>query len=217
MVFYLLWQPHTHVTQKIFLLRFFWVRSKQRVYSRMSLVSTAELQISSDPKKWVPFPSLIEPKKFNSVVDTEGILKKVWGKKSVGQIFVFFDMWHHFHWDHITKNIYSSTICFTVQKNKQPTPKPPLPKTSRSGFEKTTFRQPPSYITAESRFYDTECPSMLQQSFKKFPSPKCRCNFESICAWTFKPQQTQCMNIQTPTDTMHQLLQRQQWQRLWWR
>ena len=40
----------------------------------------------------VPFPSLIEPKKFNSVVDTEGILKKVWGKKSVGQIFVFVDM-----------------------------------------------------------------------------------------------------------------------------
>jgi hypothetical protein len=44
------------------------------------------------PQKLVPFPSLIEPKKFNSVVDTEGILKKVWGKKSVGQIFVFFDM-----------------------------------------------------------------------------------------------------------------------------
>ena len=39
-----------------------------------------------------PIPILVEPKKFHSIVDTEGILKKVWGKKSVGQIFVFFDM-----------------------------------------------------------------------------------------------------------------------------
>jgi hypothetical protein len=48
--------------------------------------------MSSDPKKSVPSPRLIEPKKFNSIDGTEGILKNGGEKKSVGRIFFFFDM-----------------------------------------------------------------------------------------------------------------------------
>jgi hypothetical protein len=31
-----------------------------------------------------PLPTLIEPFQFHSIVDTEGILKNMWGKKRVG-------------------------------------------------------------------------------------------------------------------------------------
>ena len=58
----------------------------------MSVASTAELKKSSDPKKWPPIPILAEPKKFHSILDTEGVLKNVGGKKSVGRTLFFFDM-----------------------------------------------------------------------------------------------------------------------------
>ena len=46
-------QLDTHVTQKICLLRFFWVLSKPGVYSESPVSWTEELQMSSDPKQWV--------------------------------------------------------------------------------------------------------------------------------------------------------------------
>ena len=45
---------------------------------------------------------------------------------------------------------------------------PPLIKTSGTGSETTTFRQPPSYITVELRFYDTECHRLCNKDSKSF-------------------------------------------------
>jgi phosphoribosyl 1,2-cyclic phosphodiesterase len=68
------------------------LRDLQRIHASFDSASGLSTFTPTRSLHLVSFPNLIEPKKFNSIVDTEGILKKVWGKKSVGQIFVFFDM-----------------------------------------------------------------------------------------------------------------------------